>query len=228
MPNKYVATVNVPFAMKIKYVDVWPNNTEQNDGKGYGASLSLRGDIDGADAKFYPKGFLDANLIGMANAGIIAGDAAAGSNLDPAEKYSIPVVNGDVTITLSQPAGERYAKTVFATAKSGNGKPPAQATPATPSRNIGGPLPGEYDDDGYMDAVAGDPTPTATAVRPVVATALAPNVSKQDDFVSKIQRAALRWKAARAEILQHDASFADDLQALNAAIATVMIAADKL
>lgn len=209
MPTTYKPTINVPFHMTLKYVDVWPNDPSKDPrGKGYGASLALRGDINGEDCRVYPKGFLDANLNAMVNAGIIAAPESGDFDYDPAEKYSVKVRHADIVVTLSQPAGEKYAMTVFST----NGVAPVQSTPKPTGKqpvNIGAPLPGEYDE---------PPHPAETYSQ----THSAPVVSG-----SPLMAAVQRWDAARKEILAHAPEFGEDLQALNAACATVMIEARK-
>jgi hypothetical protein len=203
-PTTYKPTVNVPFHMTLKYIDVWPNDPSKDPkGKGYGASLALRGDINGEDSRVYPKGFLDANLRAMIDAGIIAVGTYSD---DPTEKYSIPVKHADIVITLAQPAGERYANTTFST----NGTTPVQATKPNGKQpvNIGGPLPGEYDDE--------PPHPAETYAQ-----------TKGPDPFIHLRGAVATWATARREILAAAPEFADDLQALNAACATVMIEARK-
>jgi hypothetical protein len=99
-------TVNKPMQAVIKYVNVWPNDTTKNSGKGYGASLNLKGTFDGTpDASVYPKGFLNRNIQALVDAGVIED---GNYPHDPAERYSIPVVTSDVTLILEQNAGEKY------------------------------------------------------------------------------------------------------------------------
>jgi hypothetical protein len=99
-------TVNKPMQAVIKYVNVWPNDTTKNSGKGYGASLNLKGTFDGTpDASVYPKGFLNRNIQALVDAGVIED---GNYPHDPAERYSIPVVTSDVTLLLEQNAGEKY------------------------------------------------------------------------------------------------------------------------
>lgn len=139
-------TVNVPLRTKIKYIDVWPNDPSKNNGKGYGASLSLK---DEAGDRIYPKGFLDRNLETLRAAGVISSGDVYDDN--PAEKYSIPVLHGDVEIYMEQPAGEKYARFAVKVI-GGNGKPPiASALPQNAPKHV----PGD-EDDGYMASLTGD------------------------------------------------------------------------
>lgn len=142
---------NVPQPISIKYVDIFPNDTTKNNGVGYGPSLRLKGTIDGQEAQVYPKGFLDANLRTLINAGVIA---AGTYSDDPTEKYTIPVEAGKVTVMMAQPAGERYAKFVVSS--------PATPVPTTKGGklavNMGPPLPNE---DGYVASLVVS-APTAT------------------------------------------------------------------
>lgn len=158
--QKFLPTVNVPFVMQLKYIDLWPNDTTKNKGKGYGPSLALRGDIGGVDSRVYPKGFADANIDAMVNAGIIA---AIDYDYDPTERYSIDVKDGDITITLSQPAGEKYAKTVFSLTaqRSMVAPPPRKPNNVKGPHEFGPPLPGEYDgEQGHaLRGVGHDETP---------------------------------------------------------------------
>lgn len=143
MATKALA-VNVPTRTKIRYIDVYPNDTSKNGGKGYGASLSLK---DEAGDRIYPKGFLDRNLETLRAAGVIASEVY---DDNPTEKYSIPVLHGEVELCMEQPAGERYPKfTVKTIGTNGNGKPPV-------SREV----PDVTDDKAYADALAQADGPT--------------------------------------------------------------------
>lgn len=179
-------TVNVPFQMQLKYIDVWPNDPSKNNGRGYGPSLALRGDINGVDSRVYPKGFCDANIDAMVNAGIIAADTY---DYDPAEKYSIKVKNGDITITLSQPAGEKYAKTVFALSEQGTlGSPSAPAVAVAPHRGTPKALPGEFDgfeDEQTAELNAHTGRGTGNTTSPSRGTIVAHNYAATLDWVLK-------------------------------------------
>lgn len=221
--KKYTPTVNVAFAMKLRYIDVWPNNTEKNGGKGYGSQVAIRGEIDGVDQRVYLKGFTDANIDGMVNAGIIA---ATDYNYDPAEKYSIPVKSGDITVTASQPAGEKHAKMKFAL----NG-PAAQATQAaTPAPTQGKRLPGE--DDGYLDSLTNDEPPAVTKARAQLPTP-APHPGRSITASDKMHKAQSEYEEALTfaltvvcpKITKHGITV--DGAAVNAMCATLMIQAGK-
>jgi len=150
---------NVPIQMQVKWVDVWANDPTKNDGKGYGASLSLKGIVDGETVKLYPKGKLWAVLKALKAGGVI--DPAGQYDEEPAEKYSIPVQTADVTLVLEQLAGQRYPEfravpvngrpTAPQTAKPVSGGAPKEA------HSIGGPLPWETEEP------AATPTPVGAA-----------------------------------------------------------------
>lgn len=145
---------NVPITMTIKYIDVWPNDTTKNNGKGYGPSLSLRGTVSGQDSRVYPKGFLDRNLQRLMQANVIELGAYA---TDPEVKYSIPVLDGEeIQLELEQPAGEKYPAFIAR-------NPKLFATPPKPGRETpkGAPI-----DDGYLDSLAGL-TPGGNRAMPV-------------------------------------------------------------
>lgn len=213
----YKPTINVPFAMRIKWVDVFPNDPAKN----YGPSLALRGDINGEDCRVYPKGFLDANLGAMVNAGIIEAPSVGDFDYEPAEKYSIPVVQGAVTITLSQPAGEKYAKTVFLTA---TGKPPVSAPAAVSRPRTIGTLPG--DEPGYLEAVANEgsaaPNFATTGREP------GPDYTAQVR-TSKLQQVEQQYACALTWVLDNvvpkltRADIPLDMSGINAAVATLLI-----
>lgn len=223
---KYTPMVNVPFAMQLKYIDVWPNDTTKNSGKGYGPSLALRGDIGGADSRVYPKGFCDANIDAMVNAGVIGVDDY---DYDPTEKYSIPVKNGDIIITLSQPAGEKYAKTVFALANQITVGTSAQPAPRKNNNvkgphEFGGPLPGEMED-GYMESLTGgaDQSSTGRQTQAAFVSAVPSRANKaQRDYADHLE-----WvlKEVTPKLSAQDIPV--DMAGINAAVATLMIQASK-
>lgn len=100
-------TVNVPVDLQLKYIDVWPNDPDKDPaGKGYGASVALKGTVNGEEYRIYPKGFVNKTIEKLVNAGVIEDGHY---QHDPAEKYSIPVKQGNIRIVNAQPAGERYA-----------------------------------------------------------------------------------------------------------------------
>jgi hypothetical protein len=150
--NKVDMLTNVPIRMSIKYIDVYPDS-----GKGYGASMRLKGTIDGADAIVYPKGKVWAAVKAMKAAGVI--DSGGEYEDDPTEKYSIPVLHADVEMVMRQAAGEKYAN--FSINTCGE----ARTVPATPKpvsttkqpTNIGGPLPWEQEETGAPPARADVP-----------------------------------------------------------------------
>ena len=118
----YKMTVNVPVDMKLEHIDVWPNDPSKNEGKGYGASLALTGQIKGQPSRIYPKGFLNKNIEKLVASEVIEDGHY---ELDPAEHYSIPAMEGHITVVNSQPAGERYANfDILEVIRAGNGKPP--------------------------------------------------------------------------------------------------------
>lgn len=93
--------------MEIKYVDVWPNDMSKNNGKGYGAAVSLRGIVDGEDVRVYPRGFVDRTLRTLIGADVIE---LGEYDDDPESKYAIDVLDGKkVQIMLDHPAGEKYS-----------------------------------------------------------------------------------------------------------------------
>lgn len=144
-PTTLQMAPNVPITMTIKYVDVWPNDTSKNNGKGYGPSLALRGTVDGQDCRVYPKGFLDRNLQRLMQADVIELGSYA---TDPEAKYSIPVNDGeDIQLELEQPAGEKYPAFVAR-------NPKLFAIAPKPGRETPRPSPS---DDGYLNALVGDP-----------------------------------------------------------------------
>lgn len=104
--NKVVLAPNVPVRMHLRYVDVWPNDTTKNNGAGYGASVRLKGEIDGQEAVVYPKGKAWAVIKALVDGGVVA---PGEYEEDPDQKYSITVAHRDVTIWLEQMAGQRYA-----------------------------------------------------------------------------------------------------------------------
>lgn len=133
---------NKPITMTIKYVDVWPNDTSKNEGKGYGASLALRGTVDGEDVRVYPKGFVDRNIQKLMQADVIE---LGQYDADPEAKYSIPVNDGeDIQLELEQPAGERYPAFVARNPKLFG------IAPVKPGRETPKNIP---DEDGYLDAL---------------------------------------------------------------------------
>jgi hypothetical protein len=121
--NKVDMLTNVPIRMSIKYIDVYPDS-----GKGYGASMRLKGTIDGADAIVYPKGKVWAAVKAMKAAGVI----------DSGGEYANFSINT---------CGE--ARTVPAT-------PKPVSTTKQPT-NIGGPLPWEQEETGAPPARADVP-----------------------------------------------------------------------
>lgn len=121
--NKVDLLTNVPIRMSIKYIDVFPNDTSKNQGKGYGASMRFKGTIDGADAVLYPRGAVWAAVKALKAAGVIA---ESEYDEDPSEKYSIAVRHSDVELCMKQNAGERYASFTVTTV--------GAATPVTTSR----------------------------------------------------------------------------------------------
>lgn len=131
--------------MDIRFVDIFPNDTTKNNGKGYGPSLSLRGTVNGQDCRVYPKGFLDRNLQRLMQANVIELGAYA---TDPEVKYSIPVLDGeDIQLELEQPAGEKYPAFIARNPKLFAAAPkPGRETPK-----------GAPSDDGYLNALIGDP-----------------------------------------------------------------------
>lgn len=140
-PTTLPMAPNVPITMTIKYIDVWPNDTTKNNGKGYGPSLSLRGTVNGQDCRVYPKGFLDRNLQRLMQANVIEMGAYA---TDPEAKYSIPVLDGDeIQLVLEQPAGEKYPAFIARNPKlfAAVPKPGREAPKGAPS------------DDGYLNAL---------------------------------------------------------------------------
>lgn len=214
MPTTFKPTINVPFHMTLKYVDVWPNDPSKDPkGKGYGASLALRGDIDGKDVRVYPKGFLDANLAAMANAGIIETPQSGDFDNDPAEKYSIPVKHADIVVTLSQPAGERYAKTTFS--KDGATGPQTESAPQrSRPRNIGT-LPGDE-----------PPHPAESYSQ----TRSAPATKNDTSKITQVERqyeATLTWVLDSVVPRLSKADIPVDAAAINSIIATCMIQASK-
>jgi hypothetical protein len=144
--NKVDMLTNVPIRMSIKYIDVYPDS-----GKGYGASMRLKGTIDGADAIVYPKGKVWAAVKAMKAAGVI--DANGEYADEPTEKYSIPVIHADVEMVMRQAAGEKYA--TFAVNTYGT----ARVVPTTPkpvaSHNTIGRVPWEDEQE-----TGGPPAPT--------------------------------------------------------------------
>src|SRR4051812_17946537 len=100
-------TVNVPVDMDIKYIDVWPNDPSKDtkNGKGFGASVALKGEVDGESVRVYPKGFVNRTIEKLVNFGVIEDGHY---EHDPAEHYSIPVKSGRVRIINAQPQGEKY------------------------------------------------------------------------------------------------------------------------
>ena len=119
---------NVPLQMQIRFIDVWPNDPSKDpNGVGYGASLSLKGLINGEEGKCYPKGKLWAVLKALKAGGVI--DPAGQYDEEPAEKYSIPVQTADVSLVLEQLAGQRYPEF---RAVPVNGRPTARCRSARP------------------------------------------------------------------------------------------------
>lgn len=147
-PQTLKLAPNVPVVMEIKYVDIYPNDTAKNNGKGYGSSVSLRGFVDGVDARMYPKGFTDRTLRILISADVIE---LGTYDDDPEEKYSIPVLDGkQVQLLMEQPAGERYAAfTALNLSRTvGPSKPGREAPKAAPT-----------DDSAYADVLALQYTP---------------------------------------------------------------------
>src|SRR5258708_7816493 len=144
-PQTLKLAPNVPVIMEVKFCDVYPNDPAKNNGKGYGSSVSLRGFVDGEDVRVYPKGFTDRTLRTLISADVIE---LGTYDDDPEEKYSIPVLDGkNVQLLMEQPAGERYPAFV---ARNLSGvttsvKPGRETPKGTPT------------DDGYMQALIGDP-----------------------------------------------------------------------
>lgn len=148
-PTTIKLAPNVPFRMTVRYVDVWPNDTTKNAGKGYGPSLCLTGANPAGEAvRFYPPGKLPVALAALTLGGVIA---PGQYSLDPAQKYNIPVQRGDVEIVLEQGPGDKYAEIAVNGHRgdSPNGTPPTQAVPqaAAPASqkqpvSYGGPVPG--------------------------------------------------------------------------------------
>jgi hypothetical protein len=119
----YAMTVNVPVPIRVKFVDVYANDTTKNGGKGYGSQVAVKGDINGATETIYLKGFTDANLNQLQQAGVIA---AGAYDADPAQKYNIPVSGKhEVTLVLEQPAGQRYPKLKISANGAAPPSPPA-------------------------------------------------------------------------------------------------------
>ncbi len=98
-------TTNIPVDLDLKYIDVWPNDPSKNEGKGYGASISLKGTVDGEDVRIYPKGFVNKTIEKLVNYGVVEDGHY---EHDPAEQYSIPFQQGNIRIVNAKPAGERY------------------------------------------------------------------------------------------------------------------------
>lgn len=99
---------NVPVSMRVKFVDVYANDTSKNNGKGYGSQVAVKGEIGGETFTIYLKGFTNENVGQLVDAGVIAPNHYPH---DPAEKYNIPVVGKDaVTLCLEQLAGMKYPK----------------------------------------------------------------------------------------------------------------------
>lgn len=154
--NKVDMLTNVPIRMSIKYIDVYPDS-----GKGYGASMRLKGTIDGAEAIVYPKGKVWAAVKALKAAGVI--DAGGEYEDEPVEKYSIPVKQADVEIVMKQGPGEKYASfTVNGGGNAAPASPNPRAVAKTP-QSIGPALPWEQDvDDTFARAETGAP-PAAAA-----------------------------------------------------------------
>jgi hypothetical protein len=106
--NKIQLLTNVAVSMQIKYIDVYPDS-----GKGYGASMRLKGFVDGAEAIIYPRGKVWAAIKALKGAGVI--DPNGEYEEEPQEKYAIPVkVTAPVEMCMKQGPGEKYATFVVA------------------------------------------------------------------------------------------------------------------
>lgn len=138
---------NVPVAMKIRFVDVWPNDPSKDPkGKGYGSQVSVKGEVGGErDTLIYLKGLTSVAIGQLESAGVIA---RSNYMHDPGAKYSIPVMSGDVTMVLDQPADERYPKLKITA--NGNGKP-AKKNEKQEGLNVGK-LPSD-DDASFADSL---------------------------------------------------------------------------
>jgi hypothetical protein len=129
MATTYQLTVNVPVDFDLKYIDVWPNDPTKDkvNGKGFGASVSLKGFVAGEEVRVYPKGFVNRTIEKLVNAGVV--DDGHYQH-DPAEKYSIKVKQGKLQIVNAQPSGEKYANfdVLLVDGKPVQAKPKVKAT----------------------------------------------------------------------------------------------------
>lgn len=195
---------NVPITMTIKYVDVWPNDTTKNNGKGYGPSLSLRGTVNGQDCRVYPKGFLDRNLQRLMQANVIELGAYA---TDPEVKYSIPVLNGeDIQLELEQPAGEKYPAFIARNLK-------LFATPPKPGREM---PKGAPSDDGYLDSLAGF-TPGGNRAMPVAPIQGQSTITTRISAVDRMRAcigAALTLAEEASDLMQGPKFSPEDIRAI--------------
>lgn len=222
MPTTLPLAPNVPVAISLRYIDVWPNDMSKNNGKGFGASLALTGTVDGQDRRVYPKGFLDRNLGVLAAAGVIA---PSSYDHDPAKKYSIPVLTPHVVVCMEQPAGERWPSFVVRDARGGQGAGDGRATsaaPAAPAAPVAPPDPYRH------------PTPLETPRElahhaPTSAPTPAPS-----ETGGKLQQAARQYASTLTWVLDHvvpklaDRDIPCDAAGINAVVATILIRAEHL
>lgn len=126
-------TTNIPVHASLKFADIVPGN--------FGPQVRLKGTFDGAEGMLFLPGKVWANLKALKSAGVVA---PGEYNEEPESPVELPLLHRDVVLTRSQPAGAKYADLVVET----NGKAPPQTAPnGKQPVNLGGPLPGEYDDE---------------------------------------------------------------------------------
>lgn len=206
--TKVTLAPNIPIRMQVRYVDVFENDLTKNGGKGYGASVRLKGTVNGEDAVCYPKGAAWAVLKALQAGGVVA---PGEYDDDPAEKYSIPVANGDATLVLEHLPGDKYSN--FKATAAGHGAPaPAPPTNGKAPVSIGGPLP-------YEATLA----PTGPSTLPLDDTPARPPA--QPTFAAMAAQYAECFTVAlqHAQEAQKIADVAIDLAGLSAIAATLFI-----
>lgn len=206
-----------------KYLDVMPPGQ-------YGSQFRLKGTVDGdTDGVLYVPGKVWSVRKALVNAGVISADDF---DEEPEKAVNVPLLKTSFTLVNKQVPGKPYGNLEVLTVGGdthANGKPPVQSAPKH-SGNIGGPLPGEYDDDNFDPSEFGEPpnAPVATVARPAVAAALAPN-----NHASKMQQVEAQYLSALTFVLDKviprlaKADIPVDGSATNAICATLIIQASK-
>lgn len=223
--TKVTLAPNLPVRMQVRYVDVFENDLTKNGGKGYGASVRLKGTVNGEDAVCYPKGAAWAVLKALQAGGVVA---PGEYDDDPAEKYSIPVANGDATLVLEHLPGDKYSNFKATAALYGA---PASAPPANGKApvSIGGPLPYEAEP-GPERAVEAAHVADSARQRQATQPAPSPNAAGPATARPTFAAMAAQYAECFTVALQHAqeaqaiADVAIDLQGLSAIAATLYIA----